>query len=225
MWPEHETTELHLQKLREGDAGEINVLLDHHRGALRRMIQQRLDPAIKARVDASDVVQDVMLEASQRMHEFLEQSKMPFHVWLRHLARDRMIDLHRRHRRSARRSVDREQANQVKGVSDSSVQLLKQLKDAELTPAAAVIRRELQAQFFAAIEQLPEDDREIVLMRHVEQLSNSQVAELLGLSQPAAGMRYLRALKRLRTGLASEFPSRIEPVDSDSPSSPRESHD
>jgi len=90
------------------------------------------------------------------------------------------------------------------------MQLIQQLKDAELTPAAAVIRRELQSQFFAAIEQLSDDDREVILMRHVEQLSNSQVAAVLGLSQPAAGMRYLRALKRLRSELAAEFPSRID---------------
>jgi DNA-directed RNA polymerase specialized sigma24 family protein len=83
--------------------------MDRHREAVRRMIQMRLDQAVARRVDASDVVQDVMLEASQRLTGYLQNPSMPFHLWLRQLAKDRIIDMHRRHRAARRRSVDREQ--------------------------------------------------------------------------------------------------------------------
>ena len=107
--------------------------------------------------------------------------------------------MHRRHRVALRRSVDREQQLAGSPYGDqSSIQLANLLKDPELTPAAATIRRELQVRFDAAMEDLDEDDREILSMRHHEHLSNSEVAVALGMSQPAAGMRYLRALRRLR---------------------------
>src|SRR5262249_46189518 len=124
---------------------------------------------------------------------------------LRQLARDRIIDLHRRHRVARRRSLDRERGLAAPARPDqSSLDLAAQLRDPELTPAAATLRRELYVRFVEAIDGLEEEDREILLMRHFEQLSNSEAAELLGLSQPAAGMRYLRALRRLREVLGAE---------------------
>jgi RNA polymerase sigma-70 factor (ECF subfamily) len=164
------------------------------------MVQSRLDRAVAQRVDASDVVQDVLLEAHGRLSDFIQNGSMPFHLWLRHLAKDRMIDVHRRHH-ADRRSVDREQTAQHKADVSSAFDLFAQISAQELTPAAASIRKEIEARFLGALEQLDETDREILLMRHCEQLGNSEVAELLGLSQPAAGMRYLRALRRLRAVL------------------------
>ncbi len=199
MIPDSETTQQLLDAARDGESAAVNDLLERHRESLRRMVQSRLDRAIARRVDASDVVQDVLLEAHGRLKEFLTSGTMPFSLWLRHLARDRMIDVHRRHK-AQRRSVDREQASAAGDVS-SVFDLLAQISDKELTPAAASIRRELEARFLAALDQLDETDREILLMRHCEQLGNGEVAELLGLSQPAAGMRYLRALRRLRSVL------------------------
>jgi RNA polymerase sigma-70 factor (ECF subfamily) len=173
--------------------------MDRHRGALRKLVQNRMDRAIGRRVDASDVVQDVLLEAANRLTRYLDQPTLPFHLWLRQLARDRLIDMHRRHRQAQRRSVDRERPLRSKAHSDqSSLDLAARLADAELTPAAASIRHELQLRFREAIERLGEDDREIVLMRHFEQLSNSEAAQALGLSPAAAGMRHLRALRRLK---------------------------
>jgi RNA polymerase sigma-70 factor (ECF subfamily) len=124
---------------------------------------------------------------------------MPFHLWLRQLAQDRMIDMHRRHRGAQRRSLDREQSLASPQFADQSgFDLMGQLADHELTPAAASIRKELEARFLLALEQLDEEDRDILLMRHFEQLGNSEVAEALGLSAAAAGMRHLRALRKLR---------------------------
>jgi RNA polymerase sigma-70 factor (ECF subfamily) len=136
---------------------------------------------------------------------------LPFHLWLRQIARDHVIDAHRRHRDSAKRTVDREQALRAgKGgaVFDdrSSLDLAAQLRDSGLTPAAEALRRELQCRFQAALLRLDDDDREIILLRHFEQISNSEAAQVLGLSEAAAGMRHLRALRRLRAVLA-ETPS------------------
>lgn len=204
MWPDSEQTQELLQSAKTGDDSAINQLLNRHREAVRKMVQMRMDRAVAARVDASDVVQDVMLEANQRLLDYARNPSMPFHLWLRQLAKDRLIDMHRRHRGAQRRSVDRERSLNAAYSEQSSLNLAAQLRDHELTPAAATIRRELEERFLAALAELTEDDREIIIMRHHEHLSNSEVAEALGLSTAAAGMRYLRALRRLRDVLGSD---------------------
>eukprot|EP00913_Durusdinium_trenchii_P008980 g8446.t1 len=198
-----ETREL-LIDAEKGDAAAVNRLLDRHRESLRRMVGFRMDRKIANRLDASDVVQDVLLEANRRLRDYLRDPKLPFHLWLRQLARDRVIDMHRRHRGARRRSVDREQQPAAAYGDRSSIDLAGMLRDPELTPAAATIRQELQRRFFEAMEGLSDDDREVLLMRHQEHLSNSDVAAALGMSAPAAGMRYLRALRRLREVLGEE---------------------
>ncbi len=200
MWPDHEQTSELLAAAKAGDAGAVNRLLERHRDALRRMIDLRMDHALQRRVDASDIVQDVLVEANRRLSDYLQNPVMPFHLWLRHMAKDRIIDAHRRHRGAARRSLDREQPLVAAAFLDrSTLDLAVGIVDRELTPAAAATWHELQRRFQAAIDQLDEPDREVVLMRHFEQLSNGEVATALGLSEAAAGMRYLRAMRRLRT--------------------------
>ena len=204
-WPEGEQTQELLKNVADGDKSAMNRLMDRHRDAVRRMIQMRLDHAVARRVDASDVVQDVLMEASQRLNDYMQNPSMPFHLWLRQLAKDRIIDMHRRHRAAKRRSVDREQKLSGLGSDDqSAADLAALLKDAELTPAAAALRKEMEERFLVALDQLEENDREIVIMRHFEHLGNSEVAEALKLSAPAAGMRYLRAIRRLRELLGGE---------------------
>jgi RNA polymerase sigma-70 factor, ECF subfamily len=199
MWPTSDQTQDLLSGARGGDDHAVNKLLEKHREALRRMIDMRLDRRIRQRVDASDVVQEVLIDAHRRIKDYLSNPAMPFHLWLRQMAQDRLIDAHRRHRDAARRSLDREQPLVIAGTDDrSTIELAAQLWDRELTPAAAATVRELQQRFAAAVEQLDEQDREVVLMRHFEQLSNGEVAEALGLTPPAASMRYLRAMRRLR---------------------------
>ncbi len=203
MWPETEKTAELLAAAGDGNPVAVNRLLDRHRDALRRMVELRMDHALRRRVDASDIVQDVLIEANRRLAEYMANPAMPFHLWLRHIARDRVIDTHRRHRVAGKRSIDREQAQVVSsGLDQSSLDLIAQLRDPEMTPAAAATWRELERRFFAALDQLEEHDREVLLMRHFEQLSNQEVATALGLSEPAAGMRYLRAMRRLRSLLA-----------------------
>ena len=188
-----------LDRVRKGDVDAVNGLLERHREAIRRMIDQRLDRVVQQRVDASDIVQDVLIEANRRLGDYLANPTMPFQLWLRHMARDRVIDAHRRHRVAASRSLDKEVSLEAAGVADRSrANLAGELADRELTPAAVATWRELERRFAAAVEQLEEDDRQIVLLRHFEHLTTAEAAEVLGLSKPAAGMRYLRAMRRLR---------------------------
>jgi RNA polymerase sigma-70 factor, ECF subfamily len=205
MWPDSSETQELLAAARGGDQAARNRLLEKHREALRRMIGLRMDAPLRRRLDASDIVQDVLVDANRRLNEFLESSGMPFQLWLRHLARDRLIDAHRRHH-AARRNVSREQALDAPRDDRSAFDLAALVRDRELTPAAAATHHELEVRFQAAIETLDDHDREVVLMRHFEQLSNRDVAAALEISESAAGMRYLRAMRRLRA-LLQEPPS------------------
>jgi RNA polymerase sigma-70 factor (ECF subfamily) len=207
MWPTREETDRLLADARDGKAGAVDDLLGQFREPLRRVIDLRLDPVLARRVDASDIVQDVLIEANQRLTDYLKSPDMPFHLWLRHLAQDRIIDAHRRHRLAQRRSVDREQPIARPAWADESeASLVVQLIDPERTPGSEAIQGELARRLAAAINELSEDDREVVLLRHHEQLSNQDVAKLLGLTEAAASMRYLRALRRLRAVLLPDQP-------------------
>jgi RNA polymerase sigma-70 factor, ECF subfamily len=213
MWPEASETEALLHRVAQADAVAADELWERHRPALRRLVGLRLDHALARRVDASDIVQDVLLRASQRLADYLRNPTLPFHLWLRQIANDRVIDAHRRHRQAARRSMDRERpmaAARTLGFADdrSSLDLAAQLRDPSPTPAALALRHELECRFQDALSRLEDDDREIILLRHFEQLSNGEAARALGLSDAAAGMRHLRALRRLRAMLA-EVPSAV----------------
>lgn len=211
MWPDAENTQELIAAAHEGAeshrAAAVDRLLDRHRDAVRRLVRMRLDQKIQRRIDVSDVVQDVFVEANRRLQEYLASPSMPFHLWLRQIAKDRIIDAHRRHRGSAKRSVDREQV--LAGGLDpeeSQHDWIGQLRDPELTPAAAVAQKEMTVLVERAISLLDEHDAEILVMRHYEHLSNQEAAQALGLSEPAASMRYLRAVRRLRDLLSQPLP-------------------
>ena len=147
----------------------------------------RLDKKIQNRIDVSDVVQDVLIEANRRLSKYLDAPMMPFHLWLRQIAKDRIIDAHRRHRVSAKRSVDREQSMAVpRGYDQSSMQLASLLGDPKLTPAAAVMQAEMARKVEEAIATLDEKDCEIIVMRHYEHLTNQEIGRVLDLTEPAA---------------------------------------
>lgn len=205
MWPEAEKTHELLDLARDGDDGAAGRLLERHRESLRRMADMRLDAKIRQRVDASDIVQEALIEVNRRLPTYLENPVMPFHLWVRQIMTDRLIDAHRRHRVSKKRTVDLEQAPVVAANLDhSTIQFGNQVTDGELTPAAAAIQNEMQRKFEAAIEDMDDQDQEIIVMRHFENLTNQEVAQVLGLSEPAASMRYLRAMRRLRKEFSPE---------------------
>ena len=205
MWPEKKLTDDLLGQARDGDESAVNELLDRHRSSLRQLIRMRLDAKIQKRVDVSDVVQDVLIEANRRLTRYLNDPIMPFHLWLRQIAKDRIIDAHRRHRVSAKRSVDREQAMVApRGYDQSSIHLASILGDGGLTPAAAALQKEMARKVEEAIQLLEEKDCEIIVMRHYEHLTNQEIGAVLNLTEPAASMRYLRAIRRLKTVLQNE---------------------
>lgn len=205
IWAGDDQTEALLASARDGDSDAVNRLLEKHRAPIRRLVELRLDRKVQRRVDISDVVQDVMIEASGRLDKYLADPAMAFHLWLRQIAWDRIIDTYRRHRVSAKRNMDREQPmSSPAGPDQSTIEFAFQLCDPGLTPAAAATQREIAVKVEQAIERMNDQDREIILMRHYEHLSNLEIAEVLELNPPAASMRYLRALRRLREMLQED---------------------
>ena len=205
MWPEQQQTEQLLVQAKQGDQSAVNQLMERHRDALSHLVRMRLDQKILQRVDASDVVQDVLIEANRRLQTYLEKPVLPFRLWLRQIARDRIIDAHRRHRVSAKRSVDREQKlSAPRGYDQSSIHLASILGDNQLTPAAGALQKEVARKVEAAVALLDDRDSEIIIMRHYEHLTNQEIAQALELTEPAASMRYLRAVRKLKDVLQDE---------------------
>src|SRR5262249_47470443 len=170
---------------------------DRHRSYLRRLVELRLDPRLRPRVDPSDVVQDAQLEAVRRLDGYLKQAPMPFRLWLRQIAYDRLLMVRRRHVEAARRSVARD-----RGLPEGSSLLFAQrLLSAGPTPSEQLSRRELARRVRQALDRLAEADREVVLLRNFEGLTNQEVAEVLQITPASASQRYGRALLRLRKHL------------------------
>jgi RNA polymerase sigma-70 factor, ECF subfamily len=195
-----------LRLVGQGDRQARDRLLNRHRVRLRQMIALRLDQRLSARIDPSDVVQEALAEADRRLAAYSRTRPLPFYPWLRQLALDRVIDLHRQHIRSQRRSVLNE-ATRLPQLPDDSVQgLARLLAGRGSSPSARLERRELQERMRSALERLAERDREVLLLRHMEQLSVREIAAVLDISEGAVKVRHVRALERLRQTLDDEAP-------------------
>ena len=193
------TTEELLFDAKLGNDSAINELLRRESDSLHRMVQLRLDKKIQRRVGVSDVVQDALIVASCRLQKYLDAPVMPFRLWLRQIAKDRMIDAYRRHRVSAKRSVDRElDMATTRNQDDSKADMLGLLAGTGEAPDENAIREERAQQVQDSIALLPARDSEIILLRHDKSMTNQSISQLLDLSEPAASMRYLRAIRRLR---------------------------
>ncbi|MFN0054941.1 MAG: sigma-70 family RNA polymerase sigma factor [Planctomycetales bacterium] len=189
-----------LEQARLGDAGAIDALFAQEREPLRRAVALRLDCRLAARFDASDVVQQTLLEAARRLPTYLEEGQISFPLWLRGLARDKLIQLHRRHIRAEKRAAIRELAPLP---ADSSAAFVRGMLGREAAPSQAAMAAELADGLRTAIGRLDDDERDLILWRHFEQLSNQDVAAILGINAAAASKRYVRALERLRVTLLS----------------------
>src|SRR5438045_6736073 len=154
MWPESQRVQELLDRAKSGEAAAADELLALCREPLRRAVDLRLDPKLAHREDASDVVQKVLIDAHRRFQDYLRDPGMPFTLWLRHIAQDRIIDTHRRHHEAGRRSIDREQQAGHLANDASSIQLVAQLVDRELTPASAAIQQELQQKLQLVLTEL-----------------------------------------------------------------------
>jgi RNA polymerase sigma-70 factor (ECF subfamily) len=166
------------------------------------MVAVRLDRRVAARVDPSDIVQETLAEAAARLDAYLRDRPIPFYPWLRQLAADRLADAHRRHVRAGRRTVTREEPP---ALSAESVQALAdRLLSPEGGPSTSLRRRERGDWVRAALAALPDRDREVLVVRFLEDLSTADTAAVLGVGESAVKMRLMRALRRLRDQLAGE---------------------
>ena len=191
-------TDIFLDRARAGDASALNSLLGRHRTRLKRMVATRLDGRLKSRIDPSDVVQDAMVDAARRIDDYLASGDRLFYVWLRQIAWDRLVDLFRAHITAGKRSVLRELSLEGCVSDESFVQLADQLASDSLGPSARAMQEEVQARVYAAMNLLSAKDREILVLRHLEQLNVREIAETLSISTTAVTTRHLRALQRLR---------------------------
>ena len=177
----------------------LGSLLARHRPRLVRMVRMRMHPQVRARLDASDVIQEAYLEAADRIEEYVGDPQMPFFLWLRRMAGQRLLKAHRFHLDAQRRDARRQTREPEAAMPDASVVAMVDLLATDATsPTRAVARSELRAQVAAMLEELDETDREVLCMRHFEELTNDEVALELGLGKHAASKRYIRALRRLR---------------------------
>jgi RNA polymerase sigma-70 factor (ECF subfamily) len=193
-----------LDQASHGDGAARQQLLSRHRGRLKAMVAARLDRRLAARLDPSDVVQEALAEAARKLDDYLHQRPLPFYPWLRQLAWDRLVKEHRAHLARARRSVQREEPG-VLGLPDESVaELAQRLASSASSPSRHALRVELQGRVRAALALLGEADREVLVLRYLEQLPLHEVAAVLGVSVSAVKMRHVRALERLRGLLEAE---------------------
>jgi RNA polymerase sigma-70 factor (ECF subfamily) len=197
-------TEGLIERARRGDDAARQRLLEGHRARLRRVIAVRLDRRLLARLDPSDVVQDALVAAASGLDEYLRDRPLPFFAWLRQFAWERMIELHRRHVRAQNRSVVREEPWSPPLPDESVSHLASQLVASGTSPSRRMLRQERGDRVRAALEMLSDRDREVLVMRHLEQLENAEIAAVLGISEGAVRTRHVRALQRLRELLEDE---------------------
>jgi RNA polymerase sigma-70 factor, ECF subfamily len=185
------------ERLRAGEDEVFGALFELHRDRLRRMVQFRLHPRLLGRVDADDVVQDIFLDARQRLYAFRADARS-LGFWLRLIAQQTLIDLHRKHIGAGMRNAAREmifaQSQEISGFLAGNF----------TSPSQALMKQELKQQLQLALESMDDIDREVLVLRHFEDLSNKEVAELLEIGENAASNRYVRALGRLK-GLLSKL--------------------
>jgi RNA polymerase sigma-70 factor (ECF subfamily) len=185
-----------------GDPAAWQDLVRTYQERLRRMVALRLDPRLRGRVDPSDIVQETFLDATGRLAAYQCDPPLPFYLWLRQLAGTRLAKAHRHHLGTLCRDVRREVALPGEAASGvSSAALAEYLAGREGRPSEAAVQVELRARLEELLDRLDPLDREILALRHFEQLSNSEVAHVLGLTEAAASKRYVRALDRLRERL------------------------
>ncbi|MEQ9406147.1 MAG: sigma-70 family RNA polymerase sigma factor [Fuerstiella sp.] len=188
-----------LQRGIEGDQQAMSDLWDRHRERLQRLVLLRMDRRVQGRVDASDVLQDVFIDFAMRAPEYLKNPSISFYLWLRFLTGQRLQLVHRHHLGAKMRDAGREVSLQQQAMPHaSSISLAAQLLG-QFTPASHVVHRtEMQLMLQDAINDLDPMDREILALRHFEELSNVEAAHVLCIDPSAASSRHVRALKRLR---------------------------
>jgi len=198
-----------IERAARGDDAAGHQLLVQHRDRLKRMVAVHLDRRLAARVDPSDIVQEALLDAHRDLSDYLRRRPLPVYPWLRQLAWERLLKWHRAHITVQKRSVGREEPWELALPEESAVNLAQRLIAAGTSPSRRLIRDELRQRVRAALEATSPRDREILVMRYLEEMSAAEIAASLGITERAAKARHTRALERLR-GLLGEDSSQGE---------------
>jgi RNA polymerase sigma-70 factor, ECF subfamily len=193
-----------IQRAAGGDQDALRDLFSRYRDRLQRMVRLRLSRRLAGRIDDSDVLQESFLEIARRLEDYVKEPRLPFYLWLRHMTGLKLVEVHRRHLGLQCRDADREVTLHRGGLPMAdSVSLAAQLLGSLTTPSQAAIRAETRLFVQQALNDMDPIDREVLVLKHFEQLSTSEIAQTLGLSKAGAGKRYLHALARLREILSA----------------------
>ena len=192
-----------LERAFGGDCGALAELFERHRGRLEQMVRLRLDRRLQGRLDPADVLQETYLDVARRFPEYATNPAVPFFLWLRFLTGQRLVDLHRHHLGAKMRNAALEVSLYRGDFPRASSASLAELLLGRLTTASrAAIRAETQLSVQEALNAMDAIDREVLVLRHFEMLSNEETAQVLGLKPSAASNRHMRALKRLKDIMA-----------------------
>ena len=204
-------SEIHreVERAAAGDSAALGRLLEACRDRLRRLVTLRLDPRLRGRVDASDVIQEGYLDAADRLQDYLaDPQRMPFYLWLRFLVGQRVQEQHRRHFNAAATQAARSRSTAARCPA-STAALAAHLLGKLTSPSQAAMRAEQRIRLQEALNAMDSIDREILVLRHYEQMTNGEVAMVLGLDKSAATKRYIRALMRLKGHLGNPDASNV----------------
>lgn len=182
-----------------GQPQAVAQLFAPYSGRLTRLIALRLDRRIAGRVSIEDILQEVYVAACRQLPQYTRRSQIPFYVWLRAIAVHKLLEVHRYHLATQQRDARREMPLQVTSSDASSQVLANFFVDSGTSPSRALMLEEMKSRLKACLDQLPAIDKEILALRHFEQLSPAETAHVLQLTEKAAGMRYTRALRKLRS--------------------------
>lgn len=192
-----------LQRMQAGDEQAASELLVRYRDRLKQMVRARMDPRLRRRVDASDIVQEALVDAAAKLPKYRIAESVPFYPWVRQITWEHLVRAHRHHIQTQKRSVAREEAPQMEMSDHSHVVLADRLVSEAISPSAQLTRDELIRNVRRCLGQLADKDRELILLRYVEQLSTDEIAAVLGTTVAAVKMRHLRCLRRMRELLDS----------------------
>lgn len=193
-----------LRSARDGDPEALANIFTKYRQRLKKMVHVRLNPQLKGRLDASDVIQDTLVEAARTLDRFLAEPSLPVYLWLRHLANEKLIEAHRRHLGAQKRDASRDLSIHGVALNATSEAVAIELICQTTSPDEAAIKEDRKQRLTLALDKMDPLDKEILTLKHFEQLSNREVAELLDISYEAAKKRYFRAIHKLQRLLGED---------------------
>jgi RNA polymerase sigma-70 factor (ECF subfamily) len=188
-----------LDAAHHGDEDALAVLVERHRGRLERMVRLRMDCRLQGRIDPADVVQEAYLAVRSKFAQYSADARMPFYLWLRLEVGQKLVDVHRFHLDTQMRDPEQEVSLHRRRLPQvTSLSLAEHLLGKLTSASRAAMRAELKIRVQEALNNMDPNDREVLILRHFKELSNSEAAQVLGIKPSAAVNRYVRAIRRLK---------------------------